>query len=209
MSAHPKIAQTDHDVLDVIRRRWSPRAFDAERQVSRADVLRLFEAARWAPSSGNRQPWRFVVMDRARSPEPFARIVSALSGRNPDWAGAASMLVVVAAHVAEADGGPSPAACYDAGQAVGFLTLQATELGMSIRQMGGFDRRRVREICQIPPDFAAVVVMAIGYAGDPESLGAEQHRADERQPRGRQPLEVLVYEDAWERAVHLPDAGSS
>jgi len=209
MSTHPKVARTDHDVLDVIRHRWSPRAFDPDREVSRADLLRLFEAARWAPSSGNRQPWRFVLVDRRRSNEPFARMVETLTGRNPDWAGAASVLVVVAVHSADGPGRVSPMACYDAGQAVGFLTLQATELGMSVRQMGGFDRDRVRSVCAVPADFDPVVVIAIGYAGDPKALGTERHRTDERQPRARQPVSALVYEEAWDRPVHLPAPDSS
>lgn len=201
MTHHPKIAQTDHDVMDVIRRRWSPRAFDPGRDVSRADLLRLFEAARWAPSSGNLQPWRFVVVDRGRSPAAFERMVAALSGRNSEWAGAASVLVVVAVRAADASSEVNALSCYDAGQAVGFLTLQATDLGMSIRQMGGFEREQVRTMCHVPADFEPIVIMAVGYAGDPESLGVERHRADERQPRGRQPIAALVYEAEWQRPL--------
>ena len=77
-TAHPKIANTDHDILDVIRRRWSPRAFDQTRDVAPDDLRRLFEAARWAPSSMNEQPWRFVVANRKRSPEVFATLVESL-----------------------------------------------------------------------------------------------------------------------------------
>src|SRR4051812_46404119 len=86
MSDHPKVARTDHEILDVIRHRWSPRAFDATQDVSPADLRRLFEAARWAPSSGNEQPWRFVVVSRTRAPDAFARLIDALTPKNQAWA---------------------------------------------------------------------------------------------------------------------------
>src|SRR5262245_39124633 len=92
--SHPKIANTDHEILDVIRRRWSPRAFDGSRDVSPDDLRRLFEAARWAPSSMNEQPWRFVVADRKRSPDPYAALVDSLTGKNPFWAASAPVLVL-------------------------------------------------------------------------------------------------------------------
>src|SRR5215472_3450627 len=96
MPSHPKHAAPDHEIHELIRRRWSPRAFDASRVVARADLLRLFEAARWAPSSMNEQPWRFVVTERTRTPEPFLALHGSLTGRNPEWAGAAPVLAMVA-----------------------------------------------------------------------------------------------------------------
>src|SRR5262245_36801846 len=116
--AHPKSASADHDILDVIRQRWSPRAFDASRGVARADLSRLFEAARWAPSSANGQPWRFVVVDRARSAEVHRALVSSLTGTNGSWAGAAPILALIAiSPLHERRGVENPHAWYDAGQA--------------------------------------------------------------------------------------------
>ena len=196
--SHPKIASTDHDVIDVIRRRWSPRAFDAARDVVRDDLLRLFEAARWAPSSGNEQPWRFVVVERSQSSEAFAALMGTLTGRNPAWAGAAPVLVLVAVRATrEKNQAPNRHAWYDAGQASAFLLLQATAMGLSIRQMEGFDHERAAEVCRVPPPFEPAVMMAIGYAGDPESLAVDLHRDAERKPRSRRPVSEFVFGGAW------------
>ena len=196
--SHPKIAQPDHDILDVIRHRWSPRAFDPSREVSRSDLERLFEAARWAPSSLNEQPWRFVVVDRRRTPEAFGALLESLSPRNRAWASAAPALVLVAVRLKherlEVD---NSHAWYDAGQAVAFLTLQATATGLSIRQMQGFDADIARGVCDVPAPFEPAVVMAIGHAGDPEALTTPAHRDAERAPRVRRAIGESVFEGKW------------
>src|SRR5262245_25263235 len=136
MATHPKTARADREVIDLILHRWSPRAFDATRPVLPEDLLRLFEAARWAPSSFNEQPWRFVVVERATEPERFAAVAATLTGRNPLWASSAPVLVVVAVtETVELHDVVNRHAWYDTGQAVAFLTLQATSMGLSIRQM--------------------------------------------------------------------------
>ena len=202
MTSHPKHAVPDHEILDVIRRRWSPRAFDPTREVSRADLLRLFEAARWAPSSMNEQPWRFVVTDRRATPAAFAAVHGALTGRNPTWAGSAPVLALVAVRrTFESLEAMNESAWYDAGQAVALLVVQATAMDLSVRQMEGFDRVRVREALSIPAPFEPAVAMAIGYAGDPESLPIEKHRDAERRPRSRKPLGEFVFEGAWDRPL--------
>lgn len=198
MAEHPKVARTDHEVHELIRRRWSPRAFDPDRAVSRDDLLKLFEAARWTPSSFNQQPWHFVVVDRVRTPGAFAALVGSLTGRNPDWAGSAPILVLVAVHGGSTQStSGDPHAWYDTGQAVANLTLQATSEGLSIRQMQGFDPEQARTACNVPPDYIPAVVMAIGYAGDPQALAVEKHRAAEQQPRARRPLSTFVFEGQW------------
>jgi nitroreductase len=196
--SHPKIARPDHDILDVIRHRWSPRAFDPLRDVSRADLERLFEAARWAPSSLNEQPWRFVVVDRARSPETFGALLDSLTPKNRGWASAAPTLVLVAVRLKhERLDIDNSHAWYDAGQAVAFLTLQATAGGLSIRQMQGFDPGIARRVCEVPPPFEPAVVMAIGHAGDPETLPTPAHRDAERAPRERRAVAEFVFEREW------------
>jgi nitroreductase len=196
--SHPKHAQADHEILDIIRARWSPRAFDPSRDVSRDDLLRLFEAARWAPSSLNEQPWRFVVGERTRSPEAHAALMSALNERNRTWAAAAPVLILVAVHrTLEQFQMENIHAWYDAGQAVAFLTIQATAQGLSIRQMEGFDRARARAICAVPEPFEPGIMMALGYVGDPENLPIEKHRASERQPRARRPIGDFVFTGTW------------
>lgn len=203
---HPKQARADHDVLDVIRRRWSPRAFDPNRAVPLAELARLFEAARWAPSSGNTQPWRFLAADRGRSPERHAALLATLTGKNPAWAGAAPVLVLVAVQVTlERGESPDPVGYYDTGQAVALLTVQATSQGLSIRQMEGFDRERAREACAVPAAYEPAVVMAIGYSGDPESLVLEKHREAERTPRNRRPISEFAFDGEWGRGFR-PDS---
>ena len=196
--SHPKHAPADHDILEVIRERWSPRAFDLAREITRGDLHRLFEAARWAPSSFNEQPWRFVVADRQRTPETFAGLYTSLDRSNQVWASTAPVLILVAVNLRLARTGDlNRSAWYDTGQAVGFLALQATALGVAIRQMEGFDSDRARAACGVPESFDPAVVMAVGYPGDPESLAAEHHRAAERQPRSRQPIGEFVFEGRW------------
>lgn len=205
MSSHPKYASADHEIHDLIRRRWSPRAFDATREVARADLLRLFEAARWAPSSMNEQPWRFIVTERRSTPEAFAALYASLTGRNPGWAGSAPVLVLVAVRKTfEALDAANESAWYDAGQAVALLVVQATAMELSVRQMEGFDRERARAALAVPGPFEPAVVMAIGYAGDPESLALEKHRLSELKPRSRKSLGEFVFEGTWAQPISGP-----
>ena len=194
MTDHPKFAAADHDVHELIRRRWSPRAFDPARLVARDELLRLFEAARWAPSSFNEQPWRFLVVEREQSAVAWRALMHTLTPRNQSWAAAAPVLVLAAVkNTYERGGAVNQMAWYDAGQAVAFLSLQATSQGLSLRQMEGFDRSTAKEALRVPEDFEPAVVMAIGYAGDPESLTHEKHREAERKPRQRRALGEIVF----------------
>jgi nitroreductase len=199
---HPKIARPDHEILDVIRERWSPRAFDADRDVADADLRTLFEAARWAPSSRNEQPWRFVVARRRQSPDAFAAMLASLTRKNQAWAASVPVLLVVAVRTThEIDDIVNSHAYYDAGQAVAFLTLQATAQGLSTRQMQGFDPDAVRAACQMPEIYEPAIVMAVGYAGDPSALTIEHHRADEAQPRSRRAIREFVFDGTWDRPL--------
>jgi len=198
---HPKHADSSHEILDVIRYRWSPRAFDPARTVARDDLARLFEAARWAPSSFNEQPWRFVVAERSRSSAAFGALLETLEPANRSWAQHAPILVLVTVSLMlSRTGSINQNAWYDAGQAVGYLTLQATSLDIAIRQMEGFDRGRAAIVCDVPGSFQPGVIMAIGYAGEPELLQTERDRLSERRPRSRQPLSDFVFQDRWGQA---------
>ena len=196
--SHPKIARPDHAIHDLIAARWSPRAFDASRRVPRGELLRLFEAARWAPSSYNEQPWAFLVVARDGAGAAHQALFETLTDRNQAWAVSAPVLVLVAVRVALGRAETVlPSSWYDAGQAVAYLTLQATSQGLSIRQMEGFDRERARDACGIPAEFDPAVVMAIGYAGDPDALTVDKHRVAERQPRVRRPIGDFAFEAKW------------
>jgi nitroreductase len=195
---HPKDAGADHEIHELIRRRWSPRAFDPARAVPRAELLRLFEAARWASSSSNEQPWRFVVALRDEDERAFQGLYAGLSASNQSWAAAAPVLALVAVRLTfERNESDNAHAWYDAGQAVAHLTLQATAQGLSVRQMAGFDPAVARDACGVPPPFEPAVVIAIGYAGDPAQLVRDAHRAAETAPRRRRALTEFVFEGRW------------
>jgi len=199
--SHPKVAKTDHDVLEVIKARWSPRAFDITRPVSRDAQQQLFEAARWAPSSANEQPWQFIVADRFTSPNAFAEMLAALTESNQSWAQYAPVLMLVTARVeSERFKGPNRHAWYDTGQAVTLLSVQATAMGIGARQVAGFDAERARIACGVEAPFEPVVMIALGYPGEPHVLPNEKHRAGETQPRARRPIADFV---RWMGAVVL------
>jgi len=196
-------AQAGPGVHELIRERWSPRAFSAA-PVSRERLNVLLEAARWAPSSMNEQPWRFVLANRRADPEGHARIGSTLVPFNAAWALRAPVLMVVAAKTAFThNAAPNASAFYDTGQAVALLTLQATALGLAVHQMGGFDRDRARLLLSIPEGYEPVAALALGYPGDPADLSPEL-RARETAPRARRPSTEWAYGGRWGAPMPRP-----
>ncbi|MCA9659044.1 MAG: nitroreductase family protein [Myxococcales bacterium] len=190
-----KPANTDLPIHPLIRGRYSPRAF-ADKAVAAGDVTLLLEAARWAASCFNDQPWRFLVATRER-PEGHAKMLGCLVESNQRWASAAPVLLLcVAARNFERSGKANAHARHDLGLAMGNLSLQAGALGLSLHIMAGIDREAARAAYGIPEDFDVVTGVAVGYAGAPDSLPAELAER-ERAPRSRKPLEELVFADAW------------
>lgn len=189
----------DHSVDPLFVQRWSPRAFTGE-ELPEATLLSLFEAARWAPSAMNAQPWRFVY---ARTGTPaFERFLSVLAPANQAWAGRASALIaIVSATTLTLPGHPDPVPSeshsFDAGAAWAQLALQAHLSGWSTHAMGGFDRARANEALAIPPDHRLEVFVAVGRRGDVASL-PEWARKREL-ASGRKPLAELVREGSFER----------
>ena len=188
-AAMRKTASTTVPVHPLLAERWSPRGFDRAHEIGDEALAALLEAARWAPSAQNSQPWRFLVTRRG---EPaHDRLYAALARGNQAWAGAASALILVAARTAGDDGRPQPWALYDTGQAVAALVTQAQADGLSVHQMGGFDTGAVRAELGLGEDLTPVVVLAVGRhdseAGLPEPLAAR-----EAAPRTRHPLGDLL-----------------
>jgi len=178
----------------VLERR-SLRAF-APRAVAPGVLRALFEAARWAPSSVNEQPWRFIVATRAE-PEPFARLLATLHPGNAAWAAAAPVLAISIARLEfERNGRPNRHAFHDVGLATAQLGLQAAVLGLGVHLMGGFDRDRARATLDIPAVFDPVAAIALGYPGDPDTL-PEPWRERERAVRTRRPLAESVFGGRW------------
>ena len=191
-----KPATTDHPVHDLIRQRWSPRAFSA-RPVS-PDILRsLFEAARWAPSSNNEQPWAFIVATQD-DPASHSAILSTLVEPNQAWARRAPVLGVAVSKLAFArNGKPNRNAFYDTGAAVAYLTTEATARGLFVHQMAGFDSQKATELFSIPGGWEPIAAFVIGYAGDPGSLPDDPLRERELAPRSRKPLSEFVMSESW------------
>ncbi len=172
-------------LLDALRRRYSPRKY-ASRPLEAQVLARIFEAARWAPSSYNRQPWRFLVTRKGG--EGYNRLLEVLSPTNQDWARTAPVLVLAVA-VEEDERGPNRYALHDLGLACGLLTAQAAALGIYPHFMAGFDKEKAREVFGLPPHTRPVTVIALGYPASDEPPRA----------RTRHPLHELVFEEAWER----------
>jgi nitroreductase len=189
-----KIARTDAALHPLLAERWSPRALDPGHELSTEQLTCLLEAARWAPSASNTQPWRFAVTLRGTA--EHAAVLDALAPGNQVWAHAASALVVAAAETVAPDGAPRPWALYDTGQAVAHLSVQAEHEGLAVHQMGGFDRDRVRSVLAAPDSVEPLVVLAVGRRGDLSAL-PEPLAGRETEPRTRLPLdELLVGVDA-------------
>ena len=190
-----KHAVTDHPILELLRRRWSPYAF-ADRDVSADDLRALFEAARWAPSSYNEQPWSYLVALRSNA-EAFERLLSCLVEANQVWARRAPLLALgILKETFALDGRPNPAARHDLGLAAGSLLAEATARGLAVHQMIGILPERARELYAIPEDWAALTALAIGYVGDPASL-PEALRERDLAPRARKPLADFVFGGRW------------
>jgi len=164
-----KRASIDYPISELIAERWSPYAFE-NRLVPDADLRSLFEAARWAPSSYNEQPWSYIVATRDNS-EQFQRLLSCLVDANQVWAKAAPVLAlgVVSLKFAR-NAKDNRAAVHDLGLASGNLVLEATALGLFVHQMIGILPDRAREIYEISEGYEAWTGLAIGYRGDPTSL---------------------------------------
>jgi nitroreductase len=188
-----KPAETNFTIHDILKERWSPRAYSSD-PVEPEKLLSMFEAARWSPSGGNTQPWTFIVAQRG---EPIhTQFVEALMGRNADWAQNAPVLVVAVANTQRKPGVNNPYAFYDVGQAVAHLSVQAHALGLHVHQMAGFDASKVRQLVGLPEGYDPVTLIAIGYQGDVTHL-PEDLQERERQPRIRKPLSEVVFAGQW------------
>ncbi len=194
-----KNVQTDHPVHDLISSRWSPYGF-ADRSVPTADLASLFEAARWAPSSYNEQPWRFIVATHEDA-AGFDKVLGCLVEANQSWARAAPALALGAAEVLFArNDRPNRHAFHDLGLAIANLTLEATARGLCVHQMAGILPDRARETFSIPERFEVVTGIAIGYATDPESLPAPLRERDGTR-RSRRPLKEILFGCDWGHAA--------
>ena len=197
-------AKTDYPVHDLIQNRWSPRAF-SDNPVSPETLRSLFEAARWAPSSSNEQPWAFIVGTKDDL-ETHSKILSTLVEFNQGWAKHAPVLAIAVSQMEFArNKTPNRNAFYDTGAAVAHLTAEATSRGLFVHQMAGFDPQKAIAVFHIPKGWEPIAVFAIGYPGDPNAL-PDKLRERELAPRSRKPISEFVMSSDWGHpAKFLPE----
>lgn len=195
-------AKTEHPVHDVIKRRWSPRAF-ADKPVEPAKLKSLFEAARWAASSYNEQPWRFIVATKD-NPAAFDKALGCLVEANRAWAKAAPVLVLTAIGTKfKKNEKPNRVALHDLGAAAAHIALEATNQGLVIHQMAGVDTDKVASEYGLPDGFGAETAIAIGYAGEADSLPEGWMQQAEKAERTRLAFDDFVFAESWGKASGL------
>lgn len=188
-------APTATPLHEILTHRWSPRAFE-NRPVEPEKLRTLFEAARWAASSYNAQPWYFIVATKD-DPENFQRVLDCFIEFNQGWAKDAPVVALsVAGLNFQHNSQPNRHSFHDVGQAAATMALQATALGLQIHQMAGILPEKARQIFHIPEGFEAVAGIALGYPGDPETL-SDTLRQRELGTRQRKPVESFVFTGDW------------
>ena len=196
-----KLAITDHPVNELISRRWSPKAF-SNREIADSQLRSLFEAARWAASSFNEQPWAFVIA-RKQDEEEYKRALACLSEKNAEWARTAPVIFFTFCkeRLARNDK-PNFHAAHDLGMAMGNFCAEATARGLLLHQMGGILRDEIRQAYSVPEGWTPVAAAALGYAADPADLDpgtAEQ----EKRPRTRKPLSDMAFSGLFGAAANF------
>ena len=187
-----------YSILPLLLDRWSPRSMTGE-ALTDEEFFALFEAARWAPSSYNNQPWRFIV-GRRQNPDEFDRFFGLLTPGNQAWAkNAAALVVVVSRTWFESNNQPAITHAFDAGAAWENLALEATRRELVAHGMQGFDYARARTELSIPDEFEVLAMIAIGRRAPAENL-PEKYRAIEH-PNSRRPLKEIVFEGAFGRSI--------
>jgi len=192
-----KLADTVPGVAELFRVRWSPRSFSS--QPVPVEILEaILDAGRWAASSYNEQPWRFVVAAQTDDPEAFQALLSSLVPFNQAWAKNAPVLVLtVARNNFSHNGTPNGHALHDAGAALAYLMLQAAASGVQGHAMAGFDQAKAREVAGIPAEFQIGAIVAFGYPDLPDNLPNDQMKQQEVAVRKRKPLSELAFKGRW------------
>lgn len=186
-----KNAATDHPIHNTLAVRWSPYAF-SDRRVTRSDLASLFEAARWAPSSYNEQPWRYIVGVKDQG-DTHARILDCLVEGNRAWAQNAPVLALgVVVRRFGLNGTPNKAAEHDLGLASAHLVIEATTRRLHVHQMIGIEPEKARETFGVPEEAEVLTGLAIGYRETSAQMN-EALRARDTKPRERRPLGEFVF----------------
>ena len=189
-----KPAKTNYDIHPLLKERWSPRSF-TDQLVDKKSLQRIFEAARWTPSSSNDQPWRFIL--GIKGDKTWHMIMETLVEFNQKWAKLAPVLALsIGKKISDKNGKPSRTFTYDVGQSVAHITFQAMHEGLFVHQMGGFSAQKATEIFNIPEEYQAITAFAIGHKGQPELL--EDNFAEmEKSERKRRPASDFVFSETF------------
>lgn len=185
-----KEADTAYPIHDLLQKRWSPRAFSDE-PVDPELLKQLFEAARWAPSSYNEQPWHFIVA-RQEDEEAFEKLSQVMNEFNRGWATEAPVIALgLAKQSFDIDGRPNPHVEHDLGQAIAHLTFEATRHDLYVHQMAGILPDKAKDLYNIEEDYEPKTMFAIGYKGEPELLDDDLQEQEEG-TRSRKSLDEIV-----------------
>lgn len=180
----------NHDILELIKERWSPRAFSQE-SIEYEDILATLEAARYAPSCFNEQPWRFVL---ATEPEELSKMQSILNEENLEWAQHAPVLILILSkNIWAFNGKENYWHMFDAGTAWGYLSLEAQRRGLITHAMGGYNRKKARELYNIPDEYSIIAVVAVGKMGNPDNLSPRNKEREK--PAQRNALAEILFTD--------------
>ncbi len=187
--------KADYPILNHILNRWSPRAFDS-RLVSEEDLMSLFEAARWASSCYNEQPWYFIITRRGKA--SHEKLLETLVEPNQIWAKYAPILMLTVIKTSFTHDAKNNAhAMHDLGLAVGNLSIQATSLGISLHQMAGFDAKNAEKSFKIPKGYHAVTAIALGYVNEDSSQLPEKLRNVEHAYQSRKKISEFIFSGEW------------
>lgn len=195
-----KPAKTNFDIHPLLKGRWSPRSF-TDQKVGKESLQRIFEAARWTPSSSNDQPWRFIV--GTKGDKTWEKIMETLVDFNQKWAKLAPVLALsIGKKISDKNGRPSKTFIYDVGQSVAHITFQAMQEGLFVHQMGGFSAQKATDLFNIPDDYQVITAFAIGHKGAPDLL--EENFAEmEKSERERHPASDFVFSESFGKKADL------
>ncbi len=189
-----KIADCEHEIFALLKQRYSPRTF-SEEPVKEEELHQMLEAARWAASCYNWQPWRFI--HAKKDTEAYDKIMDCLSDFNQQWAGNAPLLMLTAYKKETPEGKENFHALHDLGQAVANMAIQGQYMGIAVHQMAGVDWKKAHEVFGVPKDFHITTAVAIGYYGGDVARLPEELKENETSPRERMPQSDFAFNGEW------------
>ena len=199
MMKKPAITQVAID--PTIAERWSGRAYDASKPVTHEQTIAMLEAARWAPSCFGDQPWRILVWNKGVDEQAWQQAFDCLAEANQSWVKDAPLLCLICADtVFHKNGQPNRWAQYDTGAAAQNLCLQASSMGLSAHQLGGFSVDKARTIFNIPEQFTLMAMISVGHLADIETVTGDL-LVRETAPRSRRDLGELFFDSSWEKPM--------